>query len=130
MEQIAMLLSHYWAANEDDALRRAQLRDWLNDLKDYPLQVVVDACSAWRRIEERKPTIAGIRKMCDERMPRDHSKPQLARPEDEYRDYNAQRTAQWNEAVEARERWAQEHGRVNFAQAMQIGISNVSRKQK
>ena len=127
-EQIFKLLSHYWTANEDNAIRNAQAQDWISDLKDYPASVVTDACTAWRRTEERRPTIAGLRKLCDERMPRDHAKPQLARPVSEYQNYSTDRNREWREAAEARERWAQEHGCTDFAQAMQVGIQAVGRR--
>lgn len=129
-EQIFRLLTHYWAANEDDAVRRLQAQDWINDLKDYPAATVSDACTAWRRTEEKRPTIAGLRKLCDERMPRGHTKPKPARPNSEYAAYADQRTRDWNDAAAARHQWALDHGCKDFAEVTKIGIQSVGQRRR
>jgi hypothetical protein len=64
------LLSHYWTTGEDEALRRLQADDWLEDLEEFDASIVTDACKFWRRSEKRRPTPADIRKLCIEMSPR------------------------------------------------------------
>ena len=63
-EQIFKLLSHYWLVNEDDALRRAQVSDWIADFEEFPASIVAGICEQWRRAEEKRPSIAALRKLC------------------------------------------------------------------
>lgn len=69
---ILRLLSHYWTADDHPATREAQVEDWLEDLIEFDLDVVRDACAEWRRRDENKrPTPGQIRKICfDEQQER------------------------------------------------------------
>ena len=69
LERITILMSHYWAADEPQAVRKAQLGDWLDDLREFSAVVVAGACQEWRRGQNRRPTIADIRKLCLEARP-------------------------------------------------------------
>lgn len=68
-ERVTTLLSHYWTAGDDPAIRRLQIHDWLADLGEFPAAIVADACQRWRRTESKRPTIADLRKLCLEAMP-------------------------------------------------------------
>jgi hypothetical protein len=46
--------------------RRAQIEDWLLDLRDFGPDTLSVACSQWRIRENRRPTIADIFKLCAE----------------------------------------------------------------
>ena len=58
---IARLLSHYWTADDDPALRRTQAEDWLEDLAEFEVDDVRGACAEWRRSQTRRPVPADIR---------------------------------------------------------------------
>jgi len=47
-------------------MRRAQLGDWLDDLKEFAAPIVNNSCTMWRRTETRRPTPADIRRLCGE----------------------------------------------------------------
>ena len=78
LERITVLLSHFWTADEDEALRKGQLRDWLDDLGHFPASVVAVACQDWRQTQTRRPMIADILRLCGEIKP-------LNRPPDRLR---------------------------------------------
>lgn len=61
---VSVLLSHYWAAEEDPRLRAALARDWVGDLAEFHESVVAEACAEWRRGSSRRPTPADIRGLC------------------------------------------------------------------
>ncbi len=64
---ISRLLAHYWAANEPEETRRAQVEDWLDDLAEFGPEVVTEACVRWRRQPGgRRPTPGDIRTFCIE----------------------------------------------------------------
>lgn len=69
-ERVTTLLSHYWTAADAPEVRKLQLSDWLDDLDQFPAHVVATSCQDWRRTESRRPTIADIRRVCFENMPR------------------------------------------------------------
>lgn len=58
---IARLLNHYWTADDDPAMRRAQAEDWIEDLVEFDVGDVQNACVEWRRSQHRRPTPADIR---------------------------------------------------------------------
>jgi hypothetical protein len=60
---IARLLSHYWAGDDPPETRRAQAEDWIEDLLDFDLGIVAEACAQWRRGMSRRPTPADIRRL-------------------------------------------------------------------
>ena len=61
---VSKLLSHYWTADDPPTLRKAQIADWLEDLREFPLGIVANAIREWRHAQTRRPTIADIRKLC------------------------------------------------------------------
>lgn len=64
-EMISRLLSHYWTPDDDPAIRRAQMRDWIEDLSEFPLALVAEACRDWRRQPGgRRPTPGDIYQLC------------------------------------------------------------------
>ena len=126
---ISTLLSHYWTANEDAALREAQLGDWLDDLGSFPANVVVEAVAEWRRGQNRRPTPADIRALCKEMKPPQiaSSAPQLTdeRPAERNRriyEYETDRKREYAEATIARNQWAQDLGWVDYRDWMAAGF--------
>jgi hypothetical protein len=63
--RIAGLLSHYWTTDDDRATRRAQIHNWIEDLKEYPLGAVEGALITWRRSQTKRPTPADIRRLIE-----------------------------------------------------------------
>jgi hypothetical protein len=43
---------------------------WMDDLEGFPRDVIETAINEWRRTEPKKPTPAGIRKLCVKHNPR------------------------------------------------------------
>lgn len=66
--QIGRLLSHYWTADEPVALRQAQAEDWLDDLSEFPPEIVAAVCREWRRNETRRPLPAELRRLCKDEV--------------------------------------------------------------
>lgn len=66
---VATLLSHYWTANENPALRKAQAADWLKDLSEFEAVIVEKACDTWRQQNAKRPTPNNIRHLCNEIKP-------------------------------------------------------------
>jgi hypothetical protein len=60
---VAGLLAHYWTADDDRATRRAQIKDWVNDLAEFPLGAIEGAIITWRQNQRSRPTPADIRKL-------------------------------------------------------------------
>jgi hypothetical protein len=58
---ILTLLSLYWTANDDPALRELQAEAWLESLEPFELDDISVACREWREHQNRRPTIADIR---------------------------------------------------------------------
>lgn len=79
-EQITKLLSHYWSTGEDQALRKAQAADWLEDLSQFTAAAVESACREWRRMHSKRPLIADIRALCVEYRPVSRALPAPERP--------------------------------------------------
>jgi hypothetical protein len=102
------LLSHYWAGDEPEAVRQAQIEDWITDLVEFPLHVVADMCQRWRQTETRRPLPTDIRRLCIETI----STP----PKDE---------ASWTETEIMRraDTWAQAHDYDSIAAFQQAGKS-------
>lgn len=140
-ERISTLLSHYWTSNDPPETRALQLDDWITDLASYPASVVAAACADWRRNEERRPTPAAIRKLCEEHAVTGR-RPMLELPEQgptPPADWHARQAAgeaamraerdrKFAEAAAAREAWAREHGCASFGEALQIGLALVERR--
>lgn len=51
------------------------LAAWIEDLEGFPREAIESAIRRWRREEERRPTPAGLRRLCREEMP----KPRIVR---------------------------------------------------
>lgn len=62
---VSSLLNHYWTADDLVASRKQQIRDWLEDLIEFPVAVVAKACREWRQQPGgRRPTPGDIRALC------------------------------------------------------------------
>ena len=61
---VSRLLNHYWTGDDPAAVRKTQIADWLEDLREFRLAIIENAIREWRRTETRRPTIADIRKLC------------------------------------------------------------------
>jgi hypothetical protein len=61
---VARLMSHYWAADDPEPIRKAQAEDWIADLFEFEIADIVAATTEWRRASTRRPTIADIRLLC------------------------------------------------------------------
>lgn len=57
-------LAHHYVPNMPSKVSAIVADDWLEDLGEFPAWAVDEAFKRWRRMEERKPTIAGIRDLC------------------------------------------------------------------
>jgi len=119
--EISRLLSHYWSTSEDQHLREAQAKDWLADLKEFPPEVVAEACGDWRRGETRRPMIADIRTRCFEI--RERSKPAVfVRPDiEKTKAARVEWTGKVAEAAAYRNEWARARGFPDFKTALEKG---------
>jgi hypothetical protein len=126
--EISRLLSHYWTTNENQGLREAQARDWLNDLRDFSPEIVAEACGNWRRSENRRPLIADILQRCIEI--RERGKPQgpvyVADAEQTKRTRQEWR-GKFAEAAAYRENWARQRGHKDFQTAVASGALGQKR---
>jgi len=66
MGRIATLLSHFYVSPMSETEARAVAQDWADALLEFPQWAVDESCREWLRAQERKPTIAGIRKLCQQ----------------------------------------------------------------
>lgn len=66
MGRVATLLSHFYVSLTDETEMRAILADWAKALAEFPQWAVTEACDEYLRTQERKPTIAAIRKLCEQ----------------------------------------------------------------
>lgn len=125
---ISRLLAHYWAANEDTRLRAAIADDWLGDLREFDADIVDAACTEWRRMQDRRPTISNIRKLCREYQEiRAPKKPkmtpqQLAEAQAAARRYADQENARYAAAFDWRQRFAESRGFPNFTAVIEFGM--------
>jgi hypothetical protein len=72
-EMVSRLMNHYWTSNDHPAIRQAQIEDWIEDLSEFPIEIVEFACRQWRQTEKRRPTPAEIRKLAGVEMQRRES---------------------------------------------------------
>lgn len=113
--QIGRLLSHYWTADEPVALRQAQAEDWLDDLSEFPPEIVAAACRQWRRNETRRLLPAELRRLCSDEMV--SRQPCLPKPAPITRE----------EATARAEEYARRHGfksLADFLTAHSLGVSD------
>jgi len=66
MGRVATLLSHFFVSSTEEAEMRAMLSDWADALGEFPQWAIEEACREYLRTQERKPTIAAIRKLCQQ----------------------------------------------------------------
>ena len=66
MGRVATLLGQFFVSQTEEAEMRAMLADWRDALAEFPQWAVAEACSEWLRTQERKPTIAAIRKLAQQ----------------------------------------------------------------
>lgn len=57
-------LSHHYVPGMSAQVQSIVASDWLEDLEEFPAWAVDEAFRAWRRMEDKKPNIAGIRDLC------------------------------------------------------------------
>jgi hypothetical protein len=60
---VTRLLAHYWAETDHPATRQAQIEDWIEDLVEFPIECVEEACKSWRRTQTRRPTPFEVRSL-------------------------------------------------------------------
>src|SRR5438094_75095 len=61
---VALLLSHYFLLEVPAEIKKAQTRDWVDNLIEFGAELVGAACREWLRERSRRPMIADIRKLC------------------------------------------------------------------
>ena len=61
---VALLLSHYFLPDVPAEIKKAQARDWVDNLIEFGAELVGAACREWLREHSRRPMIADIRKQC------------------------------------------------------------------
>lgn len=62
---VSRLLLHYWTATEHAAIRQAQVEDWIEDLIEFDLDIIRDACAIWRRRPKASRPLPGqVRALC------------------------------------------------------------------
>jgi hypothetical protein len=113
---IVSLLNHYWTANDLLPVREQQVSDWLDDLKEFPTEIVAEACRQWRRKPgTRRPLPGDIRALSME-LHGDH----LDR-DSELRD------GAWDEVEIMRraDAYARQHGFADIASFQRAGHSAV-----
>ncbi len=67
--RILALLSHYYTPDMDPRVWSMVFQDWFDDLKEYPLWIIREACAQYRRTETyRRPTPAAILALCREEI--------------------------------------------------------------
>lgn len=110
-----------------DETRRLQAYDWLEDLREFPPQVVEGACQRWRRqLGGKRPTPGDIRQMCFDEQ-RDY--PSYYGLDDDSRltgpdshlapDERYARSAGWSSAAERRDAIAANEDRIERGLAWQ-----------
>jgi hypothetical protein len=62
--RVMVALAHHYVAKMPDAVHRGIASDWCADLGEYPMWAIEAAFAEWRRTQDKKPTIAGIRRLC------------------------------------------------------------------
>ena len=63
---IGILLALYWQPDEAPGTRLAIAEAWLEELVEFEMTVVAEACRDWRRSQTRRPLLAEIFKSCRE----------------------------------------------------------------
>lgn len=124
---MSILLSHYWTADDDPLIRQAQLKDWINDLCDFPIVDIIHACEEWRRAQTKRPTIADIRKILLQWQTESRGYEPRANNSVATAPREIMEARRYAEAREARHKWAVEHGCRDFAHAMEVGLQAVGR---
>ena len=64
MGRIATMLAHFYVSPLSEAEMSAVASDWAEALREFPQWAIAEACSEWLRTQERKPTPAAIRRLC------------------------------------------------------------------
>jgi hypothetical protein len=87
MGRVMVLLSHFYRADEDPEIIRAQAADWYSVLKGFPVYAIDQACRDYLTEERAKPVPGAIVARCRKLMPAprtnmsDRSLPAPMRPE-------------------------------------------------
>lgn len=69
--RVMVALAHHYVARMPEAVHRGIARDWVSDLGEFPMWAIEAAFAEWRRTQDRKPTIVGIRRLCRAAVKRD-----------------------------------------------------------
>jgi hypothetical protein len=59
-------MGHFWVEGMSASAREALGQDWVDDLLDFPVAYVEEACRRWRRQSRYRPTPFDIRALCIE----------------------------------------------------------------
>ena len=62
--RVITMLAHYFVPDMPQTLADAVMADWIEALSEYPNWAVNAACTRWLHGNNRKPTIADVRKEC------------------------------------------------------------------
>lgn len=68
---LAVTLRMFFDRDFEPGVDEAVIEAWLMDLGDLPAWAVEHACGLWRRTEEKRPTVAGIRRLAVAEIERD-----------------------------------------------------------
>lgn len=81
---VGRLLLHYFVPGEiSDGARKAMAEDWVEDLAEFPPQIVADACRTWRRKPNgRRPLPGDIRALCIAEQREQQERRAIAGPSD------------------------------------------------
>lgn len=63
--RLTVLLAHWRAPEMDEETGAMVAADWVRFIGRYPLFAIEAAADEWLLTEDRRPTIAGIRRICD-----------------------------------------------------------------
>ena len=64
--RIEALLSHWSVPERPEAIQDIVAGDWVRVIGSFPGWTVIEAANHWLEVNDRKPTIAAIKQLCDE----------------------------------------------------------------
>lgn len=62
---LGRLAIHFWHPDQPEEHYRLMFEDWVEDLSEYPLAVLEQAATEWRRTQKWGPKISEFRAICD-----------------------------------------------------------------
>jgi hypothetical protein len=66
LARVLALLSHFRAEANPPQIEQAMADDWAEDLAEFPMWAVEEACRSWRRTRKWRPQICEILALCRE----------------------------------------------------------------